>query len=174
MYEIDDLVIYGSEGVYKVTEIGSPDIPAIGKDRVYYTLVSVYGSGKTYAPVDGTVFMRPVITSEEAQQLIAEIPDIETALCDKDSPRELSDYYKTYVQSHDCKDLIQLMKTVYAKRKEAVAKGKKLGQIDERYMKRAEELLYEEFAAALQIEKDEVENYITEKINKAQEAKYAS
>ena len=42
------------------------------------------------------------------------------------------------------------------------SQGKKLGQIDTRYRKEAEELLHEEFAVVLGIPKDEVIQYITD------------
>ena len=50
---------------------------------------------------------------------------------------------------------MQLIKGIYEKGKHA-----KLGVVDQRYMKRAEDLLYGELAVALGIERDEVLPYI--------------
>ena len=40
--------------------------------------------------------------------------------------------------------------------------GKKITYVDDRYLKEAKENLYEEFSIALDIEKDNVEQYITD------------
>ena len=71
MYEIGQLIVYGNEGVCRVEEIGTPKISGVDKHRDYYTLAPIYREGKVFTPVDSKVFMRPVITREEALALIA-------------------------------------------------------------------------------------------------------
>jgi len=164
MFQIGDLIIYGGEGVCRVEEIGTPDIPAISKDRSYYTLKPLYRDGKTFTPVDTTVPMRPIITPEQAQMLIAYIPQIEPDPCPEKNLRLLSEHYNKLIQSYNCADLVQLIRTVYAKNQTAQKNKKKIGQLDERYMRKAEDMLYGELAIAFNIPKDEVETYITEKI----------
>ncbi len=63
--------------------------------------------------------------------------------------------------SHDCEDLVQLIKTVYTKKKVLEKSGKKTGKTDQTYMKRAKQLLYEELSIALDIPVADVEAYIT-------------
>ena len=71
MFEIGSLLIYDTTGVCKVLEIGVPcGLPVANKDRMYYKLAPVFGSGTIYIPVDTKVFMRKVITHEEAEALI--------------------------------------------------------------------------------------------------------
>ena len=70
MYEIGQLIVYGNEGVCRVEEIGTPKISGVDKHRDYYTLAPIYREGKVFTPVDSKVFMRPVITREEALALI--------------------------------------------------------------------------------------------------------
>ena len=67
-----DLIVYGGEGVCRVEEIGVPKISGVNKQRQYYTLSPLYRAGKVFAPVDAKVFMRPVITHDEAVALIHE------------------------------------------------------------------------------------------------------
>ena len=62
--------------------------------------------------------------------------------------------------SHDCEDLVRLIKTVYFKSKKQAEKGKKPSQTDQHYMKRAEELLNGELAVALDIKYEDVPEYI--------------
>lgn len=164
MYETGDLIIYGNEGVCKVEAVGVPDIPSLGKERMYYTLLPLYQDGKIFIPVDTKIFMRHVITKEKAEELIEKIPTIEAELYENSNMRFLSEHYQAFFESHECRDLLQLVRDVYLKACNAKEQGKKLGQVDEKYMRRAEDLLHGELAVALGIPKEEVKDYITKKV----------
>lgn len=163
MYRIGDLVIYGNNGVCKVEMIGTPDIFGVDKSKLYYTLNSLYYNERIYTPIDTNVFIRPVITNIEAQQLISHIPLINEGVCSDSSLRAVEDYYKELLKTHDCYDLLKLIKTINVKNKLAIEQGKKPGQIDERYIRIAEDLLNGEFAVALGIPKESVKSYLEEK-----------
>ena len=77
----------------------------------------------------------------------------------------LAEHYRTSLQTHECEDLIRLIKTVYRKSKKLVQNGKKPGKTDQQYRKRAEELLHEELSVALGISFDEVPAYIEQRIS---------
>lgn len=164
MFEKGEYVIYANEGVCQVSEVGHPDLPSADKQRLYYTLQPIYREGTNYVPVDTKVFMRPVISKEEALELIRQMPQIEANTIQNTSMRELTDHYAGIMESKDCSDLAILMKTVYEKRQRLSDNGKKLGQIDERFMKRAEELLYGELAVVLELNRDDVPGFIEETI----------
>ena len=71
MYNIDDLIMYGTTGVCKVSDIRKSDFAGGDEDRLYYVLEPLYQSGVIYAPVDNQkVFMRAVISEDEAKDLI--------------------------------------------------------------------------------------------------------
>ena len=160
MYQIGDLIVYGGEGVCRVEEIGVPKISGINKERQYYTLSPLYRDGKVFAPVDAKVFMRPVITRDEALSLIRDIPSMETTVYENSNLRFLNEYYQERLQNYTCAGLLQLIRTTHAKREVMLSRGKKLGLVDERYMKRAEDMLHGEFAVALGIERSDVPKYI--------------
>ena len=164
MFQPGDLIVYGSSGVGKVEAVEERDMGAGQKDRLYYTLSPVYSMETIYTPVDTTVFMRPVITREQAEELVEQIPLIQEDVCQERNLSLLSAHYQSAIQSHDCKDLIQLVKSVYTKNQHAVQKGKKLGQVDQRYWKRAEDLLQGELAVALDIPREDIADYIEEKM----------
>ncbi|MFV0394130.1 MAG: CarD family transcriptional regulator [Coprobacillaceae bacterium] len=165
MYKVGDVVIYGKQGVCRIVKVGPISISSAINDTLYYTLEPVYGNGKTYTPIDTKVFMRPVMTLEEVQEIIKEIPNIENHLNENNTTREMAEYYKASLNSNRLEDLIQVIKTVYEKEKLIKEQGKKLGQTDERYKKEAEDLLYQEFAVALEIPVETVEEYITKCID---------
>lgn len=161
MFEVGDLLIYDTTGVCRVLEIGVPSgFPVKDKDRKYYKLAPVFGSGTIYIPVDTKVFMRPVITREEAEKLIKKIPEIQEDICETHNQKALEDHYKASLMTHECEDLVQLIKTVYTKKKTLEKNGKKTGKTDQTYMKRAKQLLYEELSTALDIPVAEIEDYI--------------
>lgn len=165
MYKIGDIVIYGKQGVCRIENIGPINISSADDTLLYYTLVPVYGSGKTYTPVDTNVFMRLVMTYSEVQDVIKEIPNVKGNLSKGNNVREMTEYYKNSLNSHRWEDLIEVIKTIYLKAQQTKEQGKKLGQTEERYKKEAEELLYQEFAVALDIPLDSVEEYITKTID---------
>ena len=54
--------------------------------------------------------------------------------------------------------------SIYAKRQQAEAQKRRLGMVDERFMKQAERMLYGEFSVALGIPFEEVQPYIAQRI----------
>ncbi len=160
MYHIGDLIIYGGEGVCRVEAVGPLALSDMKSDKLYYTLQPLYRTGSVFAPVEGKVFMRPVISREEAEGLVRSIPRIQGEHLEGRSLRMAGEHYQKLLDSHDCADLVQLIKTIYVKQQTAQAAGRKGGQVDERYRKRAEDTLYGELAVALDIPKEDVEGYI--------------
>ena len=57
-----------------------------------------------------------------------------------------------------------MVKTLYLRRKELAESGKKLRSTDENYLNLAENMLFEEFAYALDIDRSEVVKYIEDHI----------
>lgn len=170
MYGIGDLIVYAGEGVCRVEEIGVPPMTGVNKQRQYYTLKPLYREGMVYAPVDTTVFMRPVITKDDADALIDRIPEIEPEVYENSNLRFLNEYYQAQLQNYSCEGLIKLIRSTHAKREVMIGRGKKLGLVDERYMKRAKDMLHGEFAVALGIERAEVPQYIETKLAALQPA----
>lgn len=166
MFQKGDLIVYGNTGICRVEEVGTPEsLPGADKEKLYYKLVPVRSASTIYTPVDTRVFMRPAMTKEEADHLIDRIPEISEDSFECRDPRMLAEHYRTSLQTHECEDLIRLIKTVYRKSKKLVQSGKKPGKTDQQYRKRAEELLNEELSVALGIPFDEVPVYIEQRIS---------
>lgn len=166
MYQINDLIIYGKNGVCKVEGIGRPNISGIDKDKQYYILKPVYSkSGVIYTPVDNVkVQLRSIISEKDAEDLIKSIPDILTFEASND--KLVEEKYKEAINTQDCKELVKIIKTIYEKQELKTKEGKKLGQIDERYRKQAEELLYSELAVVLDMDRDAVKEYVEDSVVK--------
>lgn len=165
MYKIGDYIIYENTGVCKVDNIAPYNEQNPDYNKLYYTLQPVYEAGTIYVPVESNAYMRPIINKETVDNLITKIPEIkETDNFFNYKRNRLVEYYKSLLKSHNCEDLIQLLREIYQKNDLASKSGKKLGQTDLKYMKYAENILYGEFSIALGITKDEVHNYISSKL----------
>lgn len=164
MFEVGEYIVYGVKGVCRVLDITHIDISGADKDRLYYVLAPVgESSGKIYAPTDNQkVMMRRIISKEQAQQLINEMPQIEPLWVPNEKQREMK--YKEALNTCDYHAWVSIVKTLYLRRQERVAQGKKITALDERYMRTAENELYSELSLTLGVPKTEMEDYIREKL----------
>lgn len=166
MFEIGEYVIYGNNGVCKIEEISLMTLPGINESKNYYTLKPVYENSKIFAPVDTKVYMRDLVTSDEIDALIQTIPSIEDVEFDNKNVRGQQEYYKKLLDTHSCIDLLTIIKNIGNKKEKAAENGKRLGQVEEKYLKIAKDLVDEEFSLVLGISKNEVESYINDVINR--------
>ena len=165
MFQQGDLVVYGATGVCRVEGLGNPD-PRDRSGREFYLLKPLYQDGVVYTPAEGgKVPMRPVMSREEAIALIGAIPTIEPEVFRERTLQLLSQRYQSMLQSGDSRDLLKLTMSVYRKRRQAEEQNRRLGMVDERFMKQAERLLYGELSVALGIPFDQVEPYIARRVN---------
>ncbi|MBQ8971369.1 MAG: CarD family transcriptional regulator [Lachnospiraceae bacterium] len=170
MYQKNDMVIYGSQSVCEVVNVGTLSMGMIDKKKKYYTLRPIYQRDSVvYVPVDNEKpVMRPVISKKEAQELVDKIPSIKAAWIEKEVEREQE--YKKARSSCDPERLIMIIKALYNRKKERIEDGKKVTVIDERYFKMAEKQLHEELAYALGMSKEEIGPYITAHIQGTKKA----
>lgn len=169
MFKIGDLIVYGQTNVCEVKDITKLEVPYMDEEKLYYVLDPLYEESVIYTPVDNDkVFMRPVITKEQAEDAIAMIPNIKAEPYYNKSTRELSEHYNEIIQTLDCVNLLKLTMSIYAKKQELEEENKKPGMIDKRFMEQAEELLFGELAVALEIPREDIPAYIKSKLRSAQ------
>ena len=165
MYQAGELVLYGSTGVCRVEEVREQASPGTGEKRLYYVLRPLYEDCVISAPVDSDkVFIRPIITKDEAERIILDMPKAEVTIYHSRVPKELTEQYETVLKNYDCGALVGLTKSIYAKKISLQEQKRKFGTVDERFLKRAENLLFGELAAALEIPRDQVQDYIESKL----------
>lgn len=130
------------------------------KGKKYYTLVPVYSKGsKVFTPVDSDkVILRPVLSKEEATELVHEIDDVEEMQIPDNKKRE--EIFKQSLRRCDCRELIRVMKTINTRREERIAEGKKVTAGDEKMLHAAEENLSRELAVAFDLEKEVVVDFL--------------
>lgn len=166
MFQPGDLVVYGTTGVCRVESITRPNLTGADRNKEYYLLKPLQQDGVIYAPVESQkVPIRSVISAEEVEALIDLIPTMQAEACRAPTLQALAQHYQSVVRSNDCKDLIELMMSIYIKRQQVESQKRRLGMVDERYMKQAERLLYGEFSVALGIPFEEVQPYIAQRVD---------
>lgn len=164
MFEAGSYIIYGTKGVCRVEAVGSINVPGIDRQRLYYTLSPISDPGSTiYTPVENSkVFIRGVISREEALALIMEIPSIEALWISDEKERE--QLFQKALLACDCREAVRLIKTLYQKNLKRRESGKTVTALDQKYLQYAQEQLYGEFAVALSLDVKQVEDYITRTI----------
>lgn len=165
MYQKGEYVMYASTGVCKVEDITAlNNIPGKEEETLYYKLLPVYGAGSIYIPVDTKMFMRPVLTREQANELIDQLPQIQECNYEAKDQRNLADCYRASLRAHEYKELVGMIKAIYQKHKKLEGTGRKLGKADVEYMKQAQALLHGELAVVLDIPFEQVPEYIARRI----------
>lgn len=160
MFSIGDLVVYGGEGVCRVDSIGPAEIPGADKAKLYYRLSPMGRTGQVITPVDTRVLIRGVMNEADARTLVSHLADLEPEEPPMPGMRAAKEHYHAVVMSYNCERMARLIKAVCRKRHWAISHGKKVSQLDERYLKRAEDQFYGELSAALMMDRKELEAYI--------------
>lgn len=164
MFNIGQDVICGNKGVCTVEDITTLDISGVDKAKKYYILKPRYVSASTvYVPVDSAAAsMRTIVTKEEAENLICAIPDI--PVLDIKNEKLVEQDYKACMKANRCDEWVKLIKTIYERKQKRLQAGRKETAVDSKYFKIAEDNLYGELAVALEMERSEVCDYISAKL----------
>ena len=165
MFSVGDKIIYGENGVCTIEKIEPLSMSGAPKDKLYYYLDPLVGSGVYFAPVDTKVYMRPVMSREEALALIDAMPGIAPAVCNDNRFNHVDAFYKELFKQHSCEALVAIVKGLRQRMQERKTKSSRA----EATMKRAKDMLHGELSVALGIELQEVEPYIRSRIGEAQE-----
>ncbi|OUQ17838.1 CarD family transcriptional regulator [Lachnoclostridium sp. An14] len=173
MFQAGDVIVCGTHGVCRVECVGPLDGGGISrsgveKGRIYYTLVPVYEKESVvFTPVDNQkIVIRPVLSREKALDLIDGMPTAEMLTITDEKRRETE--YREALYACQAEALVKVLKTIYARRRTRLARGKKATDADSRYMKLAEDCLYGELAVSLGLERDQVRGFIRDRIGTAE------
>ena len=160
MFSLGDKIVYGSDGVFTVSEYASSPIDK-NDTRQYYVLRPVHGPAGNIimTPVDNErAKMRPVMSREEALKLIDAMPSVEILAVEREKNRR--DIYRAALDAANAESLIKIIKTVAMRREELAKIKKRPSESDNDYEKKAKHCLYGEISVALEIPIADVERFI--------------
>ncbi len=161
MFEIGAFVLYGSQGVCRVSDIRSEDFS--GEAKQYYILTPADDAKMViYVPTDAAALtgqMRPLLSPDELRQLIVEGSRADALEWITD-PRSRNEAFKNILSGGDRRLLLRMLRTLHEQRTKQEASGKKLYAADEQAYERAQKLLRGEIAISMNIGPAEVQEYI--------------
>ncbi len=161
MFEVNSYVVYGMQGACRICERRRENLT--GEEKDYYILSPIDDPKMViYVPVDSqtlTAQMRPLLSPEEIDLLISKACEEGTLEWIHDS-RTRSEHFRNILQSGDRHNLFRLLRTIYLRRAEQEAQGRKLYAADELVYEKAARLLHGEIALSLRIRPEEVQDYI--------------
>ena len=128
----------------------------------YYLLTPIKDDSLTIKIPVNNKEIRNLITKEEIDKIIANIPNIEpVGIKDKN----LENAYKELLQKPSHENLIKIIKTTYLRNKERIDNNKKVTDKDNYYFNLTENYLYGEFQVVLNKSYDETKEYVISKVN---------
>lgn len=156
MFKVGEYVIYKHD-LCKVKDIKEKYF----NNTDYYILESNNDSSLTISVPSNNVLLRPLITKDEIDKLIARIPNIDII---NNNSRMIENEYKKLLDSCSYDDLISIIKTTYLRNKERLDNNKKIAEKDSYFFEKAELILYSEFSMVLGLSFEETKKYVTDKI----------
>ena len=156
MFEIGTNVVFGNHGICRIEDIatglefGMPKSLERAK-LMYYKLSPLFVTAYSviYTPVDNSDSLREAIGEKEAREYLSSLSESEVEVFGDNSQGKLREHYQQLTADDMPDSYLRLIKEVHRKKVAAGLRHKRLGQVDEIYLKRAEELVCREFAAAL-------------------------
>ena len=165
MLEQNDTVLYGTTGVCKVEGLIEKEVARVKKP--YYVLRPVsQANSAVYVPADNPTLLakiKRILSKEEIYELLSRVPREPKAWIEDNNRRR--DVFGEILNRGNRLELLCLVREIYLHQKELVSRGKRLHLVDERVMKEAERLLYEEFSLALEMDPDQVIPFIAQKVD---------
>ena len=166
MFKVNDVVVYGSQGVCEI--IGIDERKIDGVSRTYFVLKPKDDRGATcYIPTwneKALAKMRKVMTKQEVDALIDSMPSKSPNWIANEKDRKES--YKNILASRDQSAIISMVQALFSHKKEREAEGKRMHMSDELFLKDAEQLLYNEWQYVLNVDKAGLMSYIFERIER--------
>ena len=121
-------------------------------------LNSVYGIHTQIVTPASNSQLRPVMNREEIEQMIDEMPQLESAWIDDKRKRE--ETYQAILAEGDGRKLAQMIISIYTQKQDKLKDRKSLSRADAEMLARAEDLLHEEISLSFKIKKEEVADYL--------------
>lgn len=165
MFAINEYVYYASEGVCRVADICFAPLKGMPEDRQYYILHPLRNNGVLYVPTDSdNVFLRRLLTADEAEQLLNEIPDAQ--VFEEPNAKALRLRYIEAMHTHEPTEWVRVIKTVRRRMEHlaGAARTQRISETERGFAEDAKRFLYSELSLALNVPIAEMEQYITRHI----------
>ncbi len=166
MLKIGSIIVYGAEGVCKVTDVQKMSFSTLDEPKDYYILVpQSNSSSKLYLPKDNEMLMarvKELLTYDEIKELIAsQDNDIEWI----EDSKLRNKYYKEILASCDRNKIFALSKQLYLVKTGKIQVEKSFTAWMEDMLKKTAQILYSEFSYVTEITYEEILPFIAGEID---------
>ena len=160
MYELNEILVYGNNGVCKLVDIRKEKFS--GTPTMYYILSPVFGGQSTlYVPTENSALaskLRPVMLKETLHEMMLAAKSSE-ASWEKDD-RVRGEKFHNIVSNGLSSELLTVLKSLVIHKNELKQTVKKLHSADERTLALCEKIVGEEFAYAFGVEVEDALSHI--------------
>ena len=162
MFKVNDYLVYSSNGVCKVENIEMMSLK--NQELEYYILSPVYNNKMTIKiPVNNkNLSVREIMSKNEVMSLIDYISKNETL--EIEDYRRKNEEYEAIIKSGNSKSIIKVINSIMLEEDEKGSLGKKINKTEEDILISARKQIYQEMAIVLEIDVDDVEDYIKNNI----------
>ena len=159
-YSTGDFLIYKNFDVCRVEAVETPTFEK-NTDRLYYKLKSVFSNNNetTYVPIDSNVHMREPVSKSAAEKFMQKYCYLSPDICNSKNNTTLAEHYDAIYSQGTLDAFIIIIKEIFIKDREAKDNGRKLRQIDTRYLELTLKPVSEEFALSMNKTPDELVEY---------------
>lgn len=162
MYEIGEYIVHPGQGVCRVEDI-------VEEPSAMYLLMPVgqrHPMKITY-PMASADRLRPVLSRDEAEELIAQYPNMQPdSYTDRSNALE-EEHFKREIRTGTCRDSMRIVKTFRLRIAETRARNKKPPVVYERILKQASERSLGELSVALEMPVEDVRMLFDQQENEA-------
>lgn len=160
MFSCGDRVLYGAHGVCNIVALEKRMVDR--KQVEYYVLEPLGQPGaKYYVPTQNQAAvakLRKIMTSVELNELLhSDEIQKDTWIPDENQRKN---HYRTLINSGDRAALISMVHTLHRHKAAQAATGRKFHLCDENFLRDAEKLLNSEFSLVLNIQPNQVRDYV--------------
>lgn len=161
-FEVGDAIVYGGSGVCEIDGIESISFYH-ERPQKYYVLKPMFvkQSSVVYVPMNNeeqVSKIKPVISKQEAIKLIKQIP-LKGGRWIEDR-NERRDTFNDIVNTGSRKEIVKLISLIESHKDALAEEGKRLNTQDERVLSEAMRRISAEFAVALDMEPEEINEII--------------
>ncbi len=159
MYNSGDYVVVSGSGICCIDSVGHLSIPYADPEKEYYTLRSVNDNCVLHIPLDiSDERMRPIITKEQALDLIRKIPSV---VVNKKKDNQRIARLKEGLVDGKPDALLRVVIEIYQRNADSFSKGKPIGKMSEASIFREAEFMFNsEISKAIGCEPSEVPKVI--------------
>ena len=160
MYELNEILVYGNNGVCKVVDIRKEQFT--GSPAMYYILSPIFSrQSALYVPIENTTLsskLRPVMLKETLHEMV--LTAKHSNACWESNDRIRAENFNRVVSKGMSSELLTIFKSLIIHKHDLKSGVKKLHHADERILELCEKIVGEKFAYAFVVEIDDALSHI--------------